>query len=206
METYLSVDLDFFNDRPKSELIRLCHDILNKVQSKDILLVDTHEELLPHCAAIEPDLLVNVDEHSDLTEDKTAATFPHCGNWVNFSKAKKYRWLAPNREVTSYYNVSLWGNKTTVSQGKGRCDNTEHFFTKKCASLRTIKDAAIWYGLKKIPWNTVARVGIALSVEYTSREVLKVFGKECYSDLKRAGMVTSMPTATITYLYVLSSL
>lgn len=189
MKTYLSVDLDFFNSRKNMELelVRLCYDIRNRVSNKDILLVETHEDLLDHCAETKPDLLVNIDEHSDLTEnsafDKDGHI--HCGNWVNFSEAKTYAWLVPNKEVVN---------------GPGRCDKTKYFFTKRGAHLRNVKEVEIWHGLKKIPWDTVDRVGIALSVAYTRLNVLRFFMSKCYEGLRCNATLVNMDTDTLKYI------
>ena len=199
--TYLSVDLDYFNEKPLREMTKLFSIMLRRIPPKNILLVETHEDLLPHVLANKPQLLVNVDTHSDFCEDATVASFPHCGNWVNFSKAEKYRWLAPNREVTAYYRIGSWGNK--IWAGEGRCDSTEHFFSKKCAHMRNIKDSAIWYGLSRIPWDTVGCVGIAVSLEYTEPHVVREFVDNIYPGLRgEAGISVSMGTETYAEVFL----
>lgn len=189
MKTYLSVDLDFFNSRRNSELelVRLCYDIRNRVRSKDVLLVETHEDLLDHCVDAKTELLVNIDEHSDLTENSAFEEDGciHCGNWVNFSEAQKYVWVVPNKEVV---------------EGPGRCDKTKYFFTKRGAHLRNVKEVEIWYGFKKIPWDTIDRVGIALSIEYTRLEVLKFFMSRCYEELRCNATLVNMDTYALEYI------
>jgi len=180
--TYVSIDLDYFNSKPPADLVKFFYKVRN--WGGKPLLVESHEGLVEHVNDAKPELLINVDEHSDyleLEELKEGLNRGcHCGNWVNYVKGvKSYRWLAPNHDATAFRRIMFDGKELYLSKGRGRGDNVEEFYTRKGKASRHIPDAKIWYGLSRVDWSYVTAVGIAVSSDYTSPPVIERFITHC---------------------------
>ena len=96
MRTYLSIDIDFWNDLDAAEtsLSRLL------LRRGDIptLSVMNHQQLLQDVDESDADRLVNVDEHSDLTD--TTVNIFECGSWISYVRWRKrgeYLWIRNQR-------------------------------------------------------------------------------------------------------------
>jgi hypothetical protein len=182
MSTYLSVDLDFFNTKPPADLVKFFYKVRNHYSRP--VLVESHEDLVEHVNQNQPTMLINVDEHSDYLEFEELKEGLnrkcHCGNWVNHVKGvQSYRWLAPNKDVTSFRQIMNNGVEVYLSKGRGRGDNVEEFYTRKGNKQRHIPDAKIWYGLSRINWDTVSAIGVAISSDYTNHTVREYFVTHC---------------------------
>ena len=195
MTTYLSIDLDYFNDKPPEQLVKFFYKVRNWYGKP--ILVESHEGLVQHVNDTKPKLLINVDMHSDYLEFEELKeglnSSCHCGNWVNYVKdVPSYRWLAPNRDVTAFRRIMFNGSELYLSKGKGRGDNIEEFYTRRGKANRHIPDAKIWYGLSRINWDGIAAIGIAISSEYTSSKVLERFLAHCLPLFKYNQLVCGM--------------
>lgn len=96
VKTYLSVDVDFFNGRSDEILEEYLKNLLKYSKDNDVPLVavTNHQQLLGFVNKSEARKLVNIDEHSDLTDNSYHVL--ECGTWVSFVKWRKegvYRWI-----------------------------------------------------------------------------------------------------------------
>lgn len=91
-DTYLSIDLDYWNKAPFEPA--LLDAVFARGERPHVTL--DHHDLLPHADA-HPELshLVNIDYHSDLLSTHEP---PHIGNWVNYVSWREhghYLWILP---------------------------------------------------------------------------------------------------------------
>lgn len=108
MATYLSIDLDFWNQGKTSfpHMKRFLRDVKDRVPNK-LLIVDSHEEILSHVNSSGCDHLINVDWHSDISNrfdpkhcQKEAYNKFNCGTWVtyvDFRDKGQFTWIHPYR-------------------------------------------------------------------------------------------------------------
>jgi len=109
---YLSVDLDFWNERSLAE----CRKVLDyiKFRHKKIEIVDEHQDLLPDINRHEPDTVINLDYHSDISnneavewscnqewddKDQDYKAPLNCGTWANWvreASRQHFLWLYPS--------------------------------------------------------------------------------------------------------------
>ncbi len=91
-DTYLSIDLDYWNKAPFDPALL---DAVFALGVKPRVTLD-HHDLLPHADAhAELTRLVNIDYHSDLL---SAPEPLHIGNWVNYVSWRaraEYLWVLP---------------------------------------------------------------------------------------------------------------
>lgn len=122
MKTYLSIDIDFWNDLDAAE-VTLCKLLLQRGEVP-ISAVMNHQQLLSSVNDSGADLLVNVDEHSDLTD--SGVTIFECGSWVSYVEWRhygRYLWVR-NVQNTSRGSCNLgqkvwnagsdWMSTTTI--------------------------------------------------------------------------------------------
>ena len=121
MKTYLSIDLDFWNTRK----IKECRDFMKKVKDTGIpiKIVDDHADLLPFINHRKYDCIINIDYHSDISNNAyhtKGRRFPYtyfdekhiknhfvkignvflpklnCGTWANWINHKNsFIWIHP---------------------------------------------------------------------------------------------------------------
>jgi len=105
MKAYLSIDLDYWNDKEFPE------HLFNRLFSTrlPIYVVNDHHHLVPHIRQFEFDTLINIDYHSDLADRDAKNSFKinvalDCGTWVNHIKGigKHYIWSHPL--LSCYYD------------------------------------------------------------------------------------------------------
>jgi hypothetical protein len=174
-KTYLSLDVDFWNNRDYEEL----REVMERVKrlqrrGKDLLIVDRHHKLVPHANKYRCTEVINVDAHSDIVNsdsqfrcDGTKLKL-NCGTWANYLKVRqKFRWMFPK------------GHK--MKDGLCHWPQTNEF------SPFTDPSIAGWKEVTKEPVDEFpmdlmlrkAAIGIAISFEYLmygegSWEMLKV--------------------------------
>lgn len=100
MSHFLSVDIDFWvgskNVSIEPSLDVFLAQLTSAAQKQHIPItaVDSHQQMLPLVNASTARTLINIDAHSDLTDDKI--DFLQCGTWVSFVKWRKegqYCWI-----------------------------------------------------------------------------------------------------------------
>jgi len=99
LRTYLSIDIDFWNDLDAAE--RTLSKLFLRRGDIPVRAVMNHQQLLPSINKSGADLLVNVDEHSDLTD--TDVNIFECGTWVSYVKWRtrgKYLWIRNQKGVS----------------------------------------------------------------------------------------------------------
>ena len=106
MKIYVSIDLDFWNNRrDMAHEYQFLVKALSYVPKSRIHVMDSHENMLKSVNASGCDELINIDWHSDISNrfDPNFKNDPmyhkiNCGTWVNFVKWRnkgKYTWIHP---------------------------------------------------------------------------------------------------------------
>jgi hypothetical protein len=95
--SYLSIDLDYFNDNDNS-----LESFFKRVFSlnKPIFVAAYHDQLLPHINTSGCKTLINIDFHSDLLGEQPEELTE--GSWVNYVRWKadgRYCWRHPTRKL-----------------------------------------------------------------------------------------------------------
>lgn len=173
MKSYLSIDLDFWNaesdDHKSLEFFKeVCHK-MKGTKGEKIYVVPHHHYLTPHINSVSPDMVYNVDWHSDVSgfaDERSLHEFEglyrklNCGNWGHFIKNSKkscFNWIAPSKKA----------------QEDGKCwwaDN-ENPFVKDAITLW--KEMRQGISVNNINWSTVEAVGIAASPKWTKSRTVK---------------------------------
>jgi hypothetical protein len=100
MRTFLTLDLDFFNECSNQIL-----PLLRKIKNLNVetYLIESHEDCLPYID-VNDKLIINIDTHSDFAalssfEKKEYCYSPHCGNWVDFiaRQDRNFLWIHPKK-------------------------------------------------------------------------------------------------------------
>lgn len=163
MQTYLSVDLDYWNEAEPMVVDNDLDVLIDQICAREIpfRVVFDHEKLLYHLRKFEFQRLVNVDAHSDISNIDTAEGVElNCGTWVNFvpfCRNREYLWVHPG---------STMG---------GRCDNKEHiYFQDLDTGWPDIEETNMDWE-RVFDWEDVVAVGIALSPDFTEPDVLADF-------------------------------
>ena len=158
MSTYLSVDIDYWTVAETAELQLTL--MLRAMQGKvPIIAVMNHQQLLPEVNASGADTLVNIDEHSDLTDRYT--TFLDCGSWVSYVKWRKtgrYLWVRPNRSpaIGACNGSDGWDSATDWDR-----TNTRYVDPGKMSIEKYLPDCV--------------GIGICMSPDYATAPVIRVF-------------------------------
>jgi hypothetical protein len=156
--TYLSVDLDFW-----------CYGWLpdpllfwRRVQALGlpILVVESHESLLPDINGGSCDAIINVDFHDDLPPLRQA-TEPGEDTWPAFVERRgSYEWRYPHgpswQRGVCYYKRGRWGRNSGWKQVAKR------------------------QGLEDIPWDSITQVGLALSPKWATPVLIKGVLRELF--------------------------
>lgn len=162
---YLSVDLDYWNLNKSSirmlgflqRVTRYCNSKI--VESCELKIVESHEELLPHINASGCNHLINIDYHADFAGEKDGRPFPlGDGTWVDrvvWKQQGTYEWRAPDPQCQAF--------------GAGYCHSWADPNPFTCRSATSWRHRHKRCGLKRISWTSVRAVGIALSPRYVSR-------------------------------------
>lgn len=188
MKTFLSVDLDYWNEVKNnfSRMVKYLKSI--RTSGIPIVLVKDHEQMLPFVDQSKATSLINLDYHSDLADifvdnDETPVLGKtedfNCGTWVNWVKLRKvshFLWIHPHKSC--YVNsFCSWDRK-----GVGRCDVNKNPFTKEFNT--GWKEAKHKTGtppkINRIP--NLTMIGICISPDYISFDQ-----KMPYEILKKAG-------------------
>ena len=124
-----------------------------------IPVVRSHHWLLSHINGTPPippwqcDEVWNVDYHSDLGDpDKKGRIELNCGTWGNHVKFREnatFVWCAPDRHCRD--------------EGGGWCHTVRNPFKSNCSGWKRTRSLIGW---KRIPWDRVRRVGVAVSPDY----------------------------------------
>jgi len=154
-DTFLSIDLDFWSTvTPK--MLEFIGEV-NKLKVPKII-ANEHHHILPFVNQHPAKVLMNVDYHSDLSEDDLSKI--NCGTWANHVKWRlkaHFIWICPSR-------------KDCYVKGNGRCDSTRGCpgddtdpFGKR---LATWKYTTVKTGLRWVDLSRVNAVAYAVSPDY----------------------------------------
>ena len=118
--TYLSIDIDFWNDLPPYRLRRDLCTIVEALLTREVPVeaVMNHQQMLKQVARSEARTLVNVDMHSDIYVGAPVQGALSCGNWVNYVPWREegmYRWIRrhPLRDGECDYPWAFRGGNRT---------------------------------------------------------------------------------------------
>jgi hypothetical protein len=159
LSTFLSLDMDFFNYNTRTDkVINFLDSILDL--GVPITAVMNHQQMLPIVNASKARLLLNIDAHSDLTEDPYLLD---CGSWVSYvswASRGTYHW---------------WD----CSHSEGDCSGFNPIFM-----YRTIRhNTTYWNNLQHTNSNTapnlsrfkITEVAICMSPEYSDQDLQILF-------------------------------
>ena len=169
--TFLSIDIDFWNDLPPKRLRADLTRIVESLQSRQIhvQVVMNHQQMLADVSKAQAQRLVNVDMHSDLCggapQDLT------CGNWVAH---------VPWRSTGQY----VWVRRH--SRREGECDYP-HVFGPNGRAINAVWRHASTKRVRQFPWaelgNGVCAAGVCMSPGYCDsghdlvlRDIIKGYG------------------------------
>ena len=156
MSVYLSIDLDYWMNHESVDdsdhffdlVFAHCHALKIPIR-----LVREHHWLLPHINASKCEDVWNIDYHSDLADrDKHGRIELNCGTWgnhVRFRAKGTYVWCAPDQRCRS--------------NGEGWCHIMRNPFVSDCSGWKRTRSLIGW---KRIPWEQVRRVGVAVSPDF----------------------------------------
>lgn len=164
MSTYLSVDLDYWGGGKRRACTRFIRQVLGL--GVPVLVVLNHDELLSHVDRSGCNRIEHVDYHSDVGDypadpspdnpllDRFAGHELYCdeGTWLSFVRWRKkgeLLWRMPSWEC--------------YRKRKGTCHSERDPFKVDCSEWRA---TSLKLGIRGIPWDDVARVGISVSYDY----------------------------------------
>ena len=169
MKTYLSIDLDFFNDlnNPK-DAKRILETTLSRAQKFKIpvIAVMNHQQLLPQvnyhfkhskCK------LINVDWHSDICQTNDLSQL-NCGTWISYVKKRKlcdFLWLHPTHD--NGYKVEM-----------GKCHDYYNWNTG--TDWRNVRRQA--FSAKDVPGlvkKDVCEIGLCMSPGWSDYKLMDIF-------------------------------
>jgi hypothetical protein len=119
MRTYLSIDIDYWHSFGPKTL-----DQLKRVMQKGkdrgipIIAVMNHQQMLREVNESNADKLINIDEHSDLTE--SAVKELTCGSWVSYvrwRRSAEYLWVRNRSDYNGSCNWNLRGFRRCSKRG-----------------------------------------------------------------------------------------
>ena len=191
MRTFLSIDLDFWNQHQKIQHVRA---FLQKAKDScdNVIIVDSHENLRKHVGKNGCDHLINVDFHSDIWDrhnpknklwDKREYS---CGSWVNFVSPKNrllYTWIHPHGN-TPNRGYCCHGANPLTEEGR------KHSGWKMTEMIASKKPEC------HIRWEQVTTIGVAFSYDWLEFKddwgfkvqavAEKIFGKIPKADGRKA--------------------
>jgi hypothetical protein len=169
MKTYLSIDLDFFNNNKDHNYSRHILDLtLSRAQKFKIpvIAVMNHQQLLPQVDRHFKDnncRLINVDWHSDICQTKDLSEL-NCGTWISYVKKRKlceFLWLHPAHD--NGYKVEM-----------GCCHDYKKWNTEtdwRIVSGRSFRPKDVPGLVKK----DVCEMGLCMSPGWSNDSLMKIF-------------------------------
>lgn len=154
MNAYLSIDLDFWCDEttPHSAT-RFFRRLLSRF-GRPIMVALHHHHLVDHINGVKGlDTVINLDAHSDLTDELGDTLTLGEGNWANFINFQSFRF-----KRGTY--VWRYPDEGRLDQDTGYCHRMDNPFEECCTSWAHVKKKK---GLARIPWDSIREVGVSLS-------------------------------------------
>ena len=156
MSTYLSIDLDYWNENRDYKNLR---NILSfaKNSCPNIRIVDSHEEIIDHVNNSRCTNIINLDYHSDISDfDDNNSTYLNCGTWANYISFRfkgTYTWLHPHI------------SERTIDEGYCHV-NFNPFEVPRVSGWNEVIKECTLSPEKYIDWGDIRAVGIAFSYEW----------------------------------------
>jgi len=159
MKKYLSVDCDYWYDADQAErqLILLMQKLRAGVP---VIAVMNHQQMLPEVNASGALQLINIDEHSDLSE-KTVGSFD-CGTWVSYVKWRQqgtYIWVRPDKSYQGSCNGDDRATWNALTDWK--YSDSRYIARKNLRITNYLQDCV--------------GVGLCMSPAYACSDVIRVF-------------------------------
>ena len=150
INVYLSVDIDYFNNRKRSTILAQFIELGKRV---GMTVVGDHQNLLPTVNKTKGRIhLINVDLHSDLcylgTDPNRSIKRAGCGDWVNYTDIKRqyrFTWVHPTR---GFFHCGMCRND--------RVKTSDNATWQHCEFTTALPTA----------WKTATFVGLCLSEDY----------------------------------------
>jgi hypothetical protein len=129
-DTYLTIDLDFWNNRD------LDINWLNKISTLQVpkYAVEHHHHIIPHVNSVNTTRMVNVDFHADVCDDEPDMTL-ECGTWGNYiswASKGKFIWIYPHEDCANTdYRIRSEDGRFRALYGAGTCHSKHSPFSKR---------------------------------------------------------------------------
>jgi hypothetical protein len=169
LKTYLSIDIDFWNDwlipdKVYDYLSRLCHQLWKS--RVPMVAVMNHQQLLNPVNESQARRLINIDKHSDLADSRVDRL--NCGTWISYVK-----WRRDNGRYLWLHKHSAW---------EGECNQDPEIFREKV----TVPSLSDWTKIahRRIRYNPdpkwlmdrdIVNFGLVLSPSFSDRDLEPVF-------------------------------
>jgi len=154
MRVYLSIDLDYWKaERSPKAAARFFKKLFGEL-NLPVMTALHHHHLIPHTNSFDIDTVINIDTHSDISDEQGASKeVLEEGNWANFVDCQKhgtFTWRYPR--------------DSCLTRHTGYCHRTGlNPFETNCSGWARVKKTR---GLAHIPWSSVIGVGVCLSPEW----------------------------------------
>jgi hypothetical protein len=178
MKTYLSIDLDFFNNTPIEQTESILETIIKKAIKKKIPIVSVmnHQQLLPRVNKYfkTGGHLINVDWHSDICSVKKLVEL-NCGTWISYVNKRKlcsFSWYHPT-------------GKNDYRVVDGSCQ--EDSFKEMVEHGKLWRYGTDWnkvsgkgFRVEKVPElvkNNVCEIGLCMSPGWSNKKAMDLFNR-----------------------------
>jgi hypothetical protein len=97
LNTYITYDLDTLvsKNANKNKHMQFVHKLLTL--DVDKIAVIAHHRIIPQIKDLKPDIIYNVDFHSDICIGKNLGKKNlNCGVWANYVEAERFTWVHPH--------------------------------------------------------------------------------------------------------------
>lgn len=171
---YLSVDLDYWTTQTKRKDTQNLNRFVDRLlqSTTNIRFYRDHHHLLRHINRLQFNQIINVDYHSDLTNEallRSTKERLEIGNWANFVQAKEtkeFLWLYPSEESRDNGFCHSKNSETTPSR---QYDSLSPF-RKVNWPYAKVSMLHGWEG--RIPWCQIVAAGVCLSPEFCDLKVI----------------------------------
>jgi hypothetical protein len=165
MRTYLSIDLDYWNDiDPLPDyVLRYLKHIFHLPVPKVIVI--HHDQLLQHVNQFKFNHLINIDYHSDLCLGLSHQDEINEGNWLNFvngASKSHYEWRHPTQFIQYGLCIGEDGDQTDFYNSDKKFNQPWKKPTRKI-------------GIRGISMKDVIAVGISISPAWITKSMLHDF-------------------------------
>jgi hypothetical protein len=163
-DTFLSVDIDYFNDCP-SQLGKFLGWLEINIPLS-VSVVTSHYQMLAKVNKSSASVLLNIDAHSDLAS--CDVPFLNCGTWVSYVSWRdegRYIWIRPERSYEGECN----GGDNIFEPGSEATSDWREYKSYYVPIKSLISSRRVWKDINAIS------VCFCVSPNYANKEVKDIF-------------------------------